>query len=173
MKRAVMLISVLVVGATACSKKGESPGEQGGASAGASVISKPNAATVTSKQFADLKWIDGYWRGAAPGGSPFYERYTFSDDSTISMYVYSDSTFAAPNDSAVIILRNGVIRDSGRTASWVASRVDSMGLDFEPEWGATNTFTWQREGDSWTATIQSGSGASKSIAVYRMRRVTR
>ncbi len=172
MKRSIILVSAAFVVTAACSPKGDASEEKAESSA-ASVIPKPNAAPVTAKQFAELKWIEGYWRGAAPDGPPFHERYVFSDDSTISMYVYPDSTFTAPNDSARIILRGGVIRDSGRAASWVASRVDSTGLDFEPEWGATNTFTWAKDGDSWTATIQSGSGASKAVAVYRMRRVNR
>ena len=172
MNRSIILFAVAVIVA-ACSRKSDAAGDSGAASAAGPVIPKPNAATITPKQFADLKWIEGYWRGAAPDGPPFYERYVFTDDSSIAMYVYPDSTYTAANDSAHIILRNGVLRDSGRAASWVASRVDSAGLDFEPEWGATNTFTWQRDGDSWTATIQSGSGAGKSVAVYRMRRVNR
>lgn len=170
MKRSIMIVAAAAI-AAACGPKGDA--EMGKTGAAASVIPKPNAATVTSEQFAALKWIDGYWRGAAPDGPPFYERYVFADDSTISMYAFSDSTFSASNDSAHITLRNGVVRDAGKTASWVATRVDSAAVDFEPEWGATNTFTWARDGDSWTATIQSGSGASKAVAVYRMRRVNR
>lgn len=171
MKRGVKAVVLLASVVSACGPKADATRDT--ASAGESrVIPKPNAATVTQDQFGGLKWLEGYWRGAAPGGPPFYERYVFADDSSISMYVFSDSTFAAPNDSAKVTLRAGTLRDSGRTASWVASHIDSTRVDFAPEWGATNTFTWQKDGDSWTATIESGSGNSKSIAVYRMRRAT-
>ena len=171
MKRSLALTACLGIFA-ACSSKSDAPADSA-AGAVSAVIPKPNAAAVTLKQFADLKWLQGSWRGAAPGGSPFYERYVAVDDSSMSMYSYPDSTFGAPSDSAHIVLRNGVLRDTGRTASWVATRVDSTRLDFEPEWGATNTFTWEKDGETWTATIQSGSGASKAVTVYRMRRIDR
>ena len=159
--------------ASACGPRGEAPasGESGGTSS--TVIPKPTAASIAPDQFAQLKWIEGFWRGAAPGGPPFYERYVFADDSSIAMYTFPDSTFASPSDSARVTLRGGVVRDAGNTASWVATRLDSMSVDFAPEWGATNTFTWQKYGDSWTATIQSGSGSSKAVTVYRMQRVVR
>lgn len=165
--------AMLIAIASACGPGGEAPAGGEGASAGSAVIPKPNAATVTADQFAGLKWIEGYWRGAAPGGSPFYERYVFADDSTIAMYTFPDSTFAAPGDSARVTLRGGVVRDAGNSASWVATRLDSMSVDFAPQWGATNMFTWQRDGDDWTATIQSGSGSSKALTAYRMQRVLR
>lgn len=170
----VLFVGVMVVAiASACGPRGEAPASGGGASAGSAVIPKPTAASITSDQFAGLKWLEGYWRGAAPDGPPFYERYAFADDSSIAMYTFSDSTFAAPSDSARVTLRGGVVRDAGNSASWVATRLDSMSVDFAPEWGATNTFTWQKDGEDWTATIQSGSGSSKAVTVYRMRRVSR
>ena len=172
MKKGV-IAAVLLAGVSACSPKADATRDTASAGASNPVIPKPNAATVTREQFRGLKWLEGYWRGAAPGGSPFYERYVFADDSSISMYVFPDSTFGAPNDSAQVTLRAGTLRDSGRTASWVASHIDSTRVDFAPEWGATNTFTWQKDGDSWTATIESGTGNSKTITVYRMRRAGR
>lgn len=172
MKGPITVILVLAV-ASACNSRTETARDSPGASASGTVIPTPKAATVAPEEFATLKWIEGYWRGAAPDGPPFYERYAFTDDSTIAMYVFPDSTFAAPNDSAHVALRGGILRDSGRTASWVASRLDSTSVDFAPEWGATNTFTWRKDGDSWTATIESGSGGSKTVTVYRMRRLSR
>ena len=162
---------MIVAIAWGCGTRGEAPAGGGSASAGSAVIPKPVAASITPDQFAGLKWLEGYWRGAAPGGPPFYERYAFADDSSIAMYTFPDLTFAAASDSARVTLRGGVVRDAGSTASWVATRLDSASVDFAPEWGATNTFTWQKDGDDWTATIESGSGSSKSVAVYRMRRV--
>ena len=170
MKQGVIAVALLASAVSACGPGAETTRDTTSESR---VIPKPNAAAVTQDQFSGLKWLEGYWRGAAPDGPPFYERYVFADDSSISMYVFPDSTFSAPNDSAKVTLRAGTLRDSGRTASWVASYIDSTRVDFAPEWGATNTFTWQKDGDSWTATIESGSGLSKAIAVYRMRRTNR
>lgn len=172
MKGRVLAVALLAC-VSACSPKADASRDSASVGTSSPVIARPHAATVTQEQFSGLKWLEGYWRGAAPQGSPFYERYVFTNDSSISMYVFPDSTFAAPNDSATVTLRAGTVRDSGRTASWVASHIDSTRVDFAPEWGATNTFTWQKDGDSWTATIESGSGSSKTIAVYRMRRVIR
>ena len=171
MKKSMMLVAVAVIIA-ACGPKGDASNAGGNPSI-PPVIPVPEAAKVTPAQFAGLKWLEGYWRGAAPGGEPFYERYVRSNDSTIAMYVFSDSTFSAPNDSAHIMLRGGIVRDGGRTASWVATRLYADTVEFGPEWGATNAFTWARDGDGWTATLFTGSGATKGITVYRMKRLPR
>ena len=97
------------------------------------------------------------------------------DDSTIAMYGYPDSTFKGATDSARITLRGTTVVDEGTTARWVATRLDSMTVQFAPERGGSNDFMWERESaDKWLATLRSRdrTGARRTI-MYPMQRIAR
>jgi hypothetical protein len=133
-----------------------------------------DAGTYTLDDFRRLRWLDGRWRGLLPNGGSFFEQYRVIDDSTIAMHTF-DSTFVSKRDSARITLRGGTIADEGGSARWVATRLDSTGVDFAPHHGAANYFTWSRETDDrWTATLRSTDkdGRPQSV-VYTLQRIGR
>jgi len=108
-------------------------------------------------------------------GKNFYEQYRVVNDSTIMMTGYPDSTFAQISDSARITLRGGTVSSEGATSRYVASRLDSTGVDFSPDRGAQNAFTWAREAaDRWNATIRwtDGQGRPQTV-VYALHRFGR
>ena len=114
-----------------------------------------DAGTFTLQDFQQLRWINGMWRGFMPDGSRFYERYRVIDDSTMVMHAFPDSTFGTPSDSSRIMLRDGRVVNDGGSARWVATRLDSTGVDFTPHFGAPNRFTWARESETqWSATMR-------------------
>jgi hypothetical protein len=115
----------------------------------------PVAGRYTVDNFRGLMWLAGQWQGFMPDGSRFFERYRFLDDSTIIKHTLRDSTFREVSDSSRISLRGGVVADDGGSARWVATRLDSIGVDFAPERGARNHFTWAREDSTkWNATLR-------------------
>lgn len=135
-------------------------------------MAQPTAARVTPADFAALRWLEGDWRGTLPDGGYFYERYGFADDSTVVMHGFPDSSFAAAGDSARITLRGGAVYDEGAHAQWVATRLDSAIIEFEPQRGASNSFTWERATpDRWTATLRPAGGSGGKTTVYPMERV--
>ena len=175
--RAPGLIGLFVV-ALACQSR-----ERAGADSTVDIAgdTTPNASASAKSspyslaQFAQLRWLEGRWRGALPDGGFFYEQYRWTDDSTIVMHAFADSAFARATDSARVSLRNGVVANEGLTARWVATRLDSAAVEFVPRRGASNGFSWVRESpDRWTATLQSPSrdGGVRST-VYRMERTGR
>ncbi len=133
----------------------------------------PTPADITLERFQELRWLQGNWRGADNGNPPFFESYVFLDDSTIRSFTYTDSSFAAANDSGLIRWNGGVARTGGGGASWVATRFDSAGVFFEPEHGASNGFEWVAvDHDTWTATlVWPGTGDQPRSKAYRMTRV--
>ena len=139
----------------------------------ASASAKSNPYSLA--QFAQLRWLEGRWRGTLPDGGFFYEQYRWLDDSTIVMHAFGDSAFARATDSARVSLRFGVVANEGITARWVATRLDSAAVEFIPRRGASNGFTWVRESpDRWTATLQSPSGDGRMRStVYHVERVGR
>lgn len=131
-------------------------GKPDSTSIGASASVSPIAgATVSLADFQQMRWINGMWRGFMPDGKTFYERYRMVNDSTMVMHAFPDSTFGTPSDSSVIALRNGVVTSAGGSSLYVATRLDSTGVDFAPQRGATNRFTWARESATqWSATLR-------------------
>ena len=131
--------------------------------------------SIGPTDFSTLRWLEGSWRGTLPTGGYFYERYHFADDSTIATQSFEDSTFASASDSAQIVLRGGKVYDRSAKAEWVATRLDSTGIDFTSTHGASNDFTWLRlSPDSWRATLSSTDAQGKQrTTVYPMKRVGR
>lgn len=85
-----------------------------------------------------------------------------------------DSTFARATDSARITLRAGTITDEG-SEPWVATRIDSKGVDFASVVNKFNNFTWARESPGrWTATLRSIDAQGRGrTTVYPMDRIAR
>jgi hypothetical protein len=134
-----------------------------------------DAGTFALLDFQRLRWMNGMWRGFMPDGSRFYERYRVLDDSTMVMHAFPDSTFGTPSDSSRIMLRDGRIINDGGSARWVATRLDSVGVDFAPHFGAPNRFTWARESDTqWSATMrwtdESGRPQTRTYALHKFGR---
>ena len=92
----------------------------------------------------------------------------------LRMWGFPDSLFARANDSARITFRGGTVADEGGTR-WVATRVDSSGVDFASERNVSNNFTWAPESaDRWTATLRSNDREGRPrTTVYPMERIRR
>lgn len=130
----------------------------------------PAAVSVSPAQFAQLRWLEGRWRGEGGGVPPFFEGYRWADDSTIRKYDFADSTFSAPTDSGDVQLRAGQVRNGSPRQSWVAVALDSVSIRFAPERGATNGFEWRRgAAGSWTARLTWDSAGVPRERVYEMR----
>jgi hypothetical protein len=130
-------------------------------------------ATLTPADFARLRWIQGTWRGEGTAQTPFYERYRFTDDSTLVVDGFSDSTLAKVSESSRFELRNGHLANAGEGARWAASRLDSSSVSFMPIASARNSFEWRREtADRWTALLARPATATEPMRerTYQMTR---
>jgi hypothetical protein len=125
------------------------------------------------ESFRHLRFVEGRWRGTMPDGKPFFEEYRFLNDTTILKLDFPDSTFAKASDSSRVELRDSTVANESTSSRYVATRLDSLGADFAPHFGATNTFTWARESPTkWIATIRwtDRDGKPQSV-VYPMIKV--
>jgi hypothetical protein len=129
--------------------------------------------TYAGVDFQRLRWLEGRWEGRMEDDSRFYEQYRFVDDSTIVMHSFKDSTFIQPTDSSRITLRGSTVASEAASARWVAERLDTLGVEFAPDRGATNYFAWSRESpNAWTATLRwvDRDGRVRRVA-YALQRV--
>jgi hypothetical protein len=119
--------------------------------------------------FRQLRWIEGKWQGEA-NGEPFYERYHFTNDSTLEQESYRDASFRIVTDRATFALRNGRIIDESAKSRYEAVRFNGGIAQFIPVKGASNSFQFTRlSKDRWTATIIPNGGRKKTV--YEMRRI--
>jgi uncharacterized lipoprotein YbaY len=138
-----------------------------------STTAAPVPVAVTASQFQQLRWIEGVWRGSGGGYDGFYERYRWTDDSTITKYEYADSTLVQVSDSGMITLRDGAVRSASPRSSYVAITLDSTSVTFAPERGASNGFEWRHTGPgAWTARITWDSAGVPRERLYEMRAIT-
>ena len=154
------LAAILFLAVVACSKdKVPAPGAP----------TSVTPAQVALADFAHLSYLEGSWRGQPASGAPFYERYARLDDSTITSYTFSDSTFQAASDSGQIGWRAGEVRTGSSPRGWVATVWSVDSVRFESEHGG-NSFVWIRKSaDAWEARLSSPQAASATV--YQMTRV--
>ena len=101
-----------------------------------------------ARQFRSLTWLEGMWRGTQSDTAPFFERYQFRDDSTISTLTYADSLGTQVVDSGLIRLRAGIVTSGDSARGYVLTALDSMTAHFEPRGASVNAFTWQRTSEA-------------------------
>lgn len=158
---------------TACSAKDVPEQATGDSTTAAPAVPLTTPGTFTLDDFRRLHWLDGRWQGFMSNGQKFYEQYRVENDSTIVMTSYPDSTFGTAEGTSRITLRNTQVTSESATSRYVATRLDSVGVDFAPDRGARNAFTWARETDTkWTATLRwTDKDGRPQTTVYALRRI--
>src|SRR5688500_19391052 len=53
----------------------------------------PKPKTLTAAELQKLRWIEGSWRGTGVNQPPFFERYRFENDSTLTVDHLEDESF--------------------------------------------------------------------------------
>lgn len=133
----------------------------------------PPPATVTPEQFRLLGgWLAGRWHGTGFGElartRDFYEEYTVTDDSTITMRASRDSAFSAINHTSTIALRGGMVRMSDGPA---VTRWTTDSVTFRDQNSGSRPFTFARvSATEWLALFPSRA-ADQEPGGYRMRRI--
>ena len=134
-------------------------------------VQKDTPQAITQQQFSSLRWLAGKWVGSGVDQGPFFERYSFSDDSTLIVDSFADSTFGPVTESARYELRGGVLANTG-VMRWTAVRIAGDSVVFVPLLKARNGFVWRRDdANRWTAVITWTAKDGKAARrVYDMRR---
>jgi hypothetical protein len=115
-------------------------------------------------EFESLRWLEGDWEGSG-GLRPFFEGYEFSNDTTILIHYYADSTKTDERGRGSLYLSQGAIYHEADGGTWAAVRIDSSGIHFAPWESATNSF--QISPTSWEAVLWVEDGSESR---YELRR---
>jgi hypothetical protein len=143
------------------------------AAAGAQAGNVPRGA-FSPADFARLRWLQGDWAGTAVDEAPTYQRFRFTDDTTIAITYYRDPAFSQEVANGRVYLSVGRIYHTFGSNRWAAARVDSSGLYLVPQMTARNNYSWVHVSpDAWTSTMRTGVSGHQRVIVYNMKRVAR
>jgi hypothetical protein len=124
--------------------------------------------------FARLRWIEGSWRGKSEDGAYFYERYRFTDDSTLLVESFVDAKFGKVSEQTRYVWRDRHFGNAGNGPRWVATAFDSQAVSFTPLSGAKNGLIWRWvDADHWTSVLTWPPTLDRPAreVVYQMERV--
>jgi hypothetical protein len=123
-------------------------------------------------QFDHLQFLLGDWRGTAPDGSVFYERYQRDGPTRMQSLRFATDAFADASDGSTLVWHEGRVEAKWGEFTWQASRIGPAEACFEPV-NAPSAFCWQADGPDRLAVTQrwtdaEGAGQSAHIAMTRM-----
>lgn len=123
-------------------------------------------------QFDQLGFLIGDWRGTAPDGSVFFERYQRGGPDQVQSLRFATDAFTDPSDGSTLSLRDGAIEARWGEFTWQASVVGATEACFEPV-NAPSAFCWRADGPDRLTVTQRWTGAdgieqSVQIAMTRV-----
>lgn len=125
-------------------------------------------AMFTSTDLAQLKFLEGRWKGIGPDGKPFYEAYDFPDPATFRSRRFPDARFSAPSDGSTVTLQDGQLVSRWGEYTWRAVEVTQHQACFEPM-NAPSAFCWRRSGDATVEVVQRWTDQSGTAQTYTVR----
>ena len=141
-----------------------------------SACSSPDRTTTESTQprefsqeeFDAWRWMEGSWM-VTDDVIRFYESYQYLNDSTIQiLYFFDDSTLTNATDTVSVVFTRGNIYYHDDDDVSVATRGDSVSLEFVALENVEFSFSWFREtADLWRLSVQAGDSNE-----YRLERIT-
>jgi hypothetical protein len=125
---------------------------------------------VSTADLANLKWIEGAWKGTGDVEKPFFELYRFEDDSTLAVDSFDDESLGKVTETSRFVLKDGQFGNS----NYAATDITKDSVTFAPIAKARNTFTWRKKSaDLWEAVLEWPATESKPAMkrVYQMARI--
>jgi hypothetical protein len=132
------------------------------------------AVVVSKAQLNELRWIEGTWLGTGAGVPAFAEAYKFSNDTTIDIAFYADSTAAKVGSTGKIVLSAGQLFYSGNGTEFVATKISPTSVTFVPKGtNGKNVFEFTTVSPTkWTASLKGGTGeVTPPVVTYTMTKV--
>jgi len=148
--------------------------DQSGGLAQKTSVPSPSPKLITAVDLLKLRWIEGSWRGTGDEQPPFYERYTFENDSTLMVETLADDTMSKVTEVDRFELKDGHFGKNANDSGSVAIALDDESITFAPLGKARNFFRFQRESaNSWRAILSwtDKDGKAKE-RIYRMERLS-
>ncbi len=125
----------------------------------------------TESSFAQIRFLEGKWKGIGPDGKEFFEEYVLAEPRLFRSIRYADSSFSKATDGSTVDLKEGAVVSTWGAFTWKASSISATKACFEPV-NAPSSFCWERvEPDTVTATQRwTGADGKEQSFVLRLTR---
>jgi hypothetical protein len=97
----------------------------------------------TESSFAQIKFLEGRWKGIGPDGKAFFEEYVLAEPTLFRSIRHADATFKKATDGSTVVLKDGVITSTWGQFTWTATLLSASKACFEPV-SAPSSFCWER-----------------------------
>jgi hypothetical protein len=140
----------------------------------AAVIATTAEATpmFTESSFAQIRFLEGKWKGVGPDGKEFFEEYVLAEPSLFRSIRHADASFSKAMDGSTVALKDGTVVSTWGQFTWKASSISSNKACFEPI-NAPSSFCWERvEPDTVTVTQRwTGADGKEQSFVLKLSRL--
>jgi hypothetical protein len=128
----------------------------------------------TESSFAQIRFLEGKWKGVGPDGKEFFEEYVLAEPSLFRSIRHADASFSKATDGSTVALKDGTVVSTWGQFTWKASSISASKACFEPI-NAPSSFCWERvEPDAVTVTQRwIGADGKEQSFVLRLSRITR
>lgn len=130
------------------------------AALGLAVSFNSSAATIMfdESSFAQIKFLEGRWKGVGPDGKVFYDEYVWVDATLFRSTRHADATFSQAMDASTVALKDGAITSTWGQFTWRAHLLSASKACFEPV-NAPSSFCWELVAPDTVTVTQRWTGA--------------
>jgi hypothetical protein len=128
----------------------------------------------TESTFAQIRFLEGKWKGVGPDGKEFFEEYVLAEPSLFRSIRHADASFSKSTDGSTVALKDGTVVSTWGQFTWKASSISATKACFEPI-NAPSSFCWERvEPDTVTVTQRwTGADGKEQSFVLKLSRFKR
>ena len=121
--------------------------------------------------FAQLKFLEGRWRGVSADGKEFYEEYERPEPGVFHSRRYPDASFDQHTEGSTIRFEDGEVVSQWGEFTWRASEIGADSARFAPV-SAPSEFDWHRvDADTLEAIQRWEAGGKAQQYTMRLTRV--
>jgi hypothetical protein len=106
---------------------------------GTSPIAAP---MFNDSSFAQIRFLEGRWKGVGPDGKEFFEEYVLAEPTKFRSIRHADSSFSKATDGSTVSLVDGVVVSTWGQFTWRAVSLSATKACFEPM-NAPSSFCWE------------------------------
>lgn len=122
--------------------------------------------------FAQLKFLEGRWKGVGPDGKDFFDEYVLAEPTLFRSIRHADETFSKATDGSTVALKDGIITSTWGQFTWKATSLSASKACFEPV-NAPSSFCWERVAQDIVTVTQrwTGSDGKEQSFILTLNRV--
>jgi hypothetical protein len=122
----------------------------------------------TESSFAQIRFLEGRWKGIGPDGKEFFEEYVLAEPTVLRSIRHADSSYSRATDGSTVTLKEGAVISTWGQFTWKALSISDTKACFEPI-NAPSSFCWELVEQDTVAVTQRWTGADGKEQSFVLR----